>query len=126
MIAKGIQMADKETKARRRKLFCFFLCGLCALGALSVAPALAFDWKKESIPEKWIRPLVPEEEKHAKYPTYYGDLDKARAQAFSGLYRRALVTLSTGRDIDPVEGALVRATSLASLGRTDEALAALA
>src|SRR3954470_22747363 len=102
-----------------RSWFCFVLGALGVLGG-SIIPSsaqAAFDWKKESIPEKWIRPLVPEEEKDAKYPAYFGDLDKARAQMLGGLYRRSLVTLTTAKDVDPLEAAIVRASSLAALGR---------
>src|SRR3954462_14347016 len=103
------EMKDDRMKSRN-------LLGIFVAAALLASPALAFDWKKESIPEKWVRPLVPEEEKKAKYPAYFGDLDKARAQALAGLYRRSLVTLNKSKDIDEVEGAIVRATSLAALG----------
>src|SRR5215213_7364383 len=77
------------------------LCALCVLSGLWASSALALDWKKETIPEKWIEPLVPEDLEPLEHPSYFNDVDKARAQAFAGRYRLALVTLAKAKNADP-------------------------
>ncbi len=89
------------------------------------SPVMAIDFTKQTLPGKWIERLVPEDLPALKFPEYFNDLDKARAQMQAGRYRLALVTLAEAKDVDPVEAALVRATSLATLGRIDAALEAM-
>ena len=105
-----------------------FLSFLGALGGsiLSSTNAAEFDFKKETVPQRWIEELVPEDLPALKYPEYFTELDQAKAQAAGGRYRLALVTLSQIRDADPVEAALVKASALSAVGRSKQALDALA
>src|SRR5688500_17460245 len=102
--------------------------------ALGTALGLAFiaspqtrgdDFVRDSIPNKWIAPLVPEDMEKLDYPSYFKDIDKARLEAHTGRYKLALLTLKKVKDGDPVQVALVKATALAATGRKDEALQAL-
>ena len=102
-----------------------FLGALGVFGGLIPAPALAFDFVKDTVPNKWIEPLVPEDLPALEYPEYFNDFDKAKAQMQGGRYRLSLITLAKVKDADPVEVAIVKASSLSALGRNDEALAAL-
>ncbi|MCS7033802.1 MAG: tetratricopeptide repeat protein, partial [Phycisphaerae bacterium] len=56
-----------------------------------------------------------------EYPSYYGDLDRARLQVFCGRYRTALATIWRSPE-RPVEISLLEAEALAHLGRRDLAL----
>src|SRR3954467_9159938 len=85
----------------------------------------AFDPVKESIPRRWIEPLVPEELPKLKFPAYFNDLDKARAQMQGGRYKLSLLTLAKAKDADPVEVVVIKAASLSATGRTAKALGAL-
>jgi predicted Zn-dependent protease len=81
---------------------------------------------KKAAPHVWVEPLVPEKLPELKHPEYYEALDKAKAQLAAGRYKLALATLhAAGKDLEPLEAALVRGAALNALGRTDEALAAL-
>jgi tetratricopeptide (TPR) repeat protein len=84
--------------------------------------ARAIDVEKETAPQPWVNDLVPEDLPPLKYPEYYNDVDKARAQAQGGRYRLALVTLAGAKDADPVEAGLIRASALSALGRNDKAI----
>ncbi|MGH7215588.1 MAG: tetratricopeptide repeat protein, partial [Tepidisphaeraceae bacterium] len=95
------------------------------LSTLLTVPSLAADLSRTTIPGKWIEPLLPEDAPALKHPGYFGELDKARAEAFGGRYRKALSMLRQIKDADPVEVALVRGPALAALGRVDEAVATL-
>lgn len=90
-------------------------------------PALAVpkDWHRDVAPFRWIDEAMPESLPELKYPAYYNDLDKAKAQAFAGRYKTALYTLAKVKDGDAVEVALIRASALAPVGRRDEALKVL-
>ncbi|HVT89785.1 MAG TPA: tetratricopeptide repeat protein [Tepidisphaeraceae bacterium] len=79
----------------------------------------------QSIPDKWLAWVTPDELPPLDYPSYASGLDHARMQAEAGRYVRALMTLMTLQDPDPVEAALIKGTCLAATGRRDEALAAL-
>jgi Flp pilus assembly protein TadD len=92
---------------------------------LLVAAVQAQELKRHSIPDSWIEPLLPEALPPLKYPEYYNELDKARAQVKSGRYRLALATLHAAPQVDPAEAMLVRGQTLAALGRRDLALATL-
>ena len=52
------------------------------------------DLVKDSLPQKWIDDLLPEDLPEQKHPGYFNDVDKARAQAFAGRYKQALHTLA--------------------------------
>jgi tetratricopeptide (TPR) repeat protein len=80
---------------------------------------------RDTVPQKWINPLVPEDLSELESPSYYNDFDKARAQAFAGRYKLSLQTLYKAKDLKPQQAvavALVRIRSLAALGRLEEAL----
>src|SRR5688500_9742331 len=53
------------------------LCTLCVLCDLCATTARGHDFVKESAPQRWIEPLVPEDLPPLKYPSYFNDLDKA-------------------------------------------------
>src|SRR5512138_3009822 len=92
---------------------------------LMAAIAAAQDLVRDSIPEVWIDQYLPEKLPELKYPAYYNDLDKARAQVFSGRYKTALLTLRKVAKGDPAEIAEIKASAVSAMGRHDEALAAL-
>ena len=99
--------------------------------ALAAAPIASFgqDLAKESVPQKWIDAFLPEELPDLKYPPYFNDLDKARAQSFAGRYKLSLQTLARLKDVKADQVplvALVRSKSLLALGRAEEALKAAA
>jgi len=100
-----------------------------ALAALILAPAArAQDLIRNTIPQRWIEPLMVEDLPELKYPGYFDDLDKARAQSWAGRYKLSLVTLRKIHDPKPEQLttiAWVKGNSLANLGRVDEALKAL-
>jgi tetratricopeptide (TPR) repeat protein len=96
------------------------------LGLAPHRPARADDLVKQSIPNRWITPFLPEDLEKLEHPAYYKDLDKARVESFTGRYKLSLLTLDKVKGADPLQAALIRANSLAALGRRDEALAALA
>ena len=105
----------------------YWKSGLTFVGALALlAPlALSNDLVSESVPQKWIDALLPEELPELKYPAYFNDFDKARAQAFAGRYKLSLHTLARLKDVKPDQQgsvALVKSKSLWALGRTGEAL----
>src|SRR5262249_12686156 len=69
----------------------------------------------------------PEDLPKLELPDYVqkDPLEKARAEAFAGRYKLALLTLGQAKNAEPVEAALVRASALAPLGRRDQALEVL-
>ncbi len=97
---------------------------------LLAASARGQDLVQESIPWKWIDPLLPEDLPDLKYPAYFNDVDKAQAQSFAGRYKLSLSTIRKNiKDPKPeqiVPIALTKTNSLAAQGRWEEALAALA
>lgn len=79
-----------------------------------------------SIPRKWIEPVLPEALPALEYPSYYNDLEKARLEAFTGRYKQSLQTLlKVPVEMEPVQVALIKASSLAATGRRERALQAL-
>src|SRR5436309_1399207 len=95
---------------------------------LALAPLATFadDFVRESIPNKWIEPILPEQfEEKLDYPAYFKDLDRARLEAFTGRYKTSLLTLKKVKDADPVQVALIKATAQSALGRKDPALSTL-
>ncbi len=95
-----------------------FICGLLVLSSR----AFAYDFVKRSAPGKWIEQIVPEDLPEPEYPSYFNDLDKARQQTFTGRYRRALASFAKLKGGDAAEVAILRATCLHAIGRTDEAM----
>lgn len=103
---------------------------LAALLVIALASSRGFGWDlvHDSVPMKWIDPLLPEDLPELTYPDYYSNLDKAQAQEFAGRYKLSLITISKLKDLKPdqkVEAATVKGRALAALGRYDEALKAL-
>src|SRR5688572_9612233 len=86
----------------------------------------AQDLVRDSVPMKWIEPFRPEDLPKLEHPAYYNELDKARAESFTGRYKQSLMTLArlerspAAREITPehrVEVTLIKARSLAVRGR---------
>lgn len=99
---------------------------LAAALSAALTPLLAADdFVRESIPNKWIAPLVPEDLDKLDYPVYYKAIDKAKLEAFRGRYKLSLLTLAKAKDAEALDVALVKGTSLAALGKKDAALQAL-
>jgi tetratricopeptide (TPR) repeat protein len=103
---------------------------LCLLAlTLTGAPVLGADFARDSIPGKWIQPLVPEDLPPLKYPVYFTDFEKARQQVWTGRYKLALQSLYSIKPTDkgstPASYASLRAEALVAIGREDEALAVL-
>ncbi|MCY2951235.1 MAG: tetratricopeptide repeat protein [Planctomycetota bacterium] len=88
-------------------------------------PALAQDLLRDTIPNIWLDQYIPEKLPELKYPAYYTDLDKAKAQVFAGRYKTALFTLQSVTKGDVGEIASVKASALAAVGRREEALSIL-
>jgi hypothetical protein len=75
---------------------------LLVFAAVSTARAGIYD--DETIPGKWLKPLVPERAEEPQYPDYdkNSDFDKAWDQCWAGQYRRALVTLESVKRGKPI------------------------
>ena len=98
------------------------------LAAVAIPGAKASDLINDSVPMKWIEPLMPEDLPDLAYPQYFRSLDKAQAQAFAGRYKLSLITASHLPDLKPdqlADAALVKGSSLLALGRWDQAINAL-
>ncbi|HWE96689.1 MAG TPA: tetratricopeptide repeat protein [Tepidisphaeraceae bacterium] len=83
---------------------------------------------RDSAPMKWVKPFLPENLPDLKYPAYFNDLDKARAQEFHGRYKKALQSLQTFNPQKPEEVvavALIRSKALEALGKSQQAVKAL-
>lgn len=92
------------------------------IAAVSLSPAFGGELAQQSIPRKWIDEYLPEKLPELKFPAYFGELDKARALAFAGRYKTALIMLTKVTQGDAAEIAQVKATAQAAIGRRDEAL----
>ena len=77
-----------------------------------------------AIPNKWINAVLPEK-LTLDLPDYVKSdpLELAQAQMFAGGYKLSLLTLNANPNLDPAKAAAIRAQSLWTLGRVDEALA---
>jgi tetratricopeptide (TPR) repeat protein len=99
------------------------------LAAALAVPASAADFSRDTVPGKWIAPLVPEQLPVQKYAAYFNTFDKAREQVWTGRYKLALQTLKQVKPTDqgatPVAVARLTADALRPLGRDDEAMAVL-
>jgi tetratricopeptide (TPR) repeat protein len=100
-----------------------------AVGAFAAPAARAqHDFGRESIPMRWIEPLMIEDLPPVKFPAYYDDFDKARAHVHTGRFKLALASLVKVTDPKPeqfVQIALIKGKSQGALGRTEEALKTL-
>jgi cellulose synthase operon protein C len=105
--------------------FVFFLAGVCV--AVACAGSRAGEIEEQTIPGKWLAPLLPENAPAPEYPDYdkQNSLEQARIQLNSGQYRRALVTLQSAGNQKPIDVALIAGEARLELGRYDEALAGL-
>ncbi|HZZ42035.1 MAG TPA: tetratricopeptide repeat protein [Tepidisphaeraceae bacterium] len=92
---------------------------------LSSIPCYAYDFVKNSPPERWIERYLPEDLPKLDTPAYFQDLDKARDLAFHGRYKAALIAIRSIKNVPAAQTATLRATSLYALGRYTEALTAL-
>ena len=98
---------------------------MIALAIGTIARAGALD--DQTIPGKWIRPLLPEQVEQPQYPQYDVNnvLAKARDQYWAGQYRRALVTLESVKTVRMRKVALLRGQCQVELGRYNDALGTL-
>lgn len=87
--------------------------------------ARAGELSQQTFPQKWIDEYLPEKLPELKFPAYFEDLDKARALAFAGRYKTALILLPRITKGDAVEIAQIKATCLAAVGRRTEAISIL-
>src|SRR3954470_9851242 len=101
-----------------RAIFTSFLLLLCNI-------AHAQNLVRDTIPAKWLDPLLPEELAKLKYPEYATPLDRARMEIWAGRYKLGLLTLNKAKDADAAQVALLRATALAQTGRRDQAIEVL-
>ncbi len=102
---------------------------VAAVLAAAAAPAWAVDFSQQSIPGKWVQPLLPEDLPPLTFPAYFGDWDKAKLQVATGRYKLALQSLrlihATDKGVGAVPLADLKSQALAAVGRSDEALAVL-
>ena len=118
------------TSPFRPKALTLLLPTALALAGVSADPAASHgqDFVRDSVPQKWIEPLLPEQLPELEYPKYFDDFDKAKLQSFTGRYKLSLSTLRNIKDPKPEQKpqvAVIASRSLAALGRWDEALKAL-
>lgn len=94
-----------------------------------VASVRADVFTDNAVPQRWLEPFLPESLPDLTYPAYFNDLDKARLEAFTGRYKKALYSLmraaTTVKDADPVEVAVIRGEALLALGRLEQAIETL-
>src|SRR5437762_14261209 len=103
----------------RNPIFFTVLVICCFSGA-----TFSQDLSRQTIPGKWIGPLLPEDLPKLEYPAYAKTIDKARMESFAGRYKKSLRTLAKLKsgEADPVDVALIKSNSLAAIGQRDEAL----
>src|SRR5687768_9921407 len=106
---------------------CRILLVVVAMGWSLAAPvgAAADDFVEQSIPGRWITPLLPESLDKLEHPAYFKELDKAKAEAFTGRYKQSLLTVRKAKGVDPLAIALIKGVSLSAIGKKDEAIKAL-
>jgi len=83
---------------------------------------------RDAVPNKWLQSFLPENLPDLDLPEYIktSPVELAEAQSWAGRYKLSLITLGKAGDADPLRAAKVKARSLWALGRSDEAVAALA
>jgi tetratricopeptide (TPR) repeat protein len=87
--------------------------------------ARAGDLISDTPPMKWIEPLLAEDLPDLAYPAYFDDFDKAQAQVSAGRYKLSLISLKQIKSLKPdqaADAAVLKARSLKSLGRWQQAL----
>jgi tetratricopeptide (TPR) repeat protein len=94
--------------------------------AICSAPTVASDFSLDTVPGKWITPLVPEQLPPLVYPEYFNTFDKAKQQVWTGRYKLALQTLRnaklTDKGFNPILVATLKSTALQALGRDKQAM----
>lgn len=116
---------SREPRMKLRSVLVFLLAFFCT--SIFARPARAGDYDQRIIPDKWIKPLLPEDNPEPDYADYDKNnlLEQARTQAWAGQYRRALVTLESVKRGDSTEIAQVRSECDFELGRYPAAITAL-
>ena len=82
---------------------------LSALSALAVA-AFAQDFVRDTIPPKWVDPLVPEDLPALEFPEYDDEVDRAEKMVFAGRYKLALITLAKVNEPKPEQLPVIAVT----------------
>jgi len=103
---------------------------LAAATAHLILPPLApgHDFVRDSAPVRWVEQAMTEDLPPLKYPAYFDDYDKARAQVHAGRYKTALLTIRKIENPKPeqrVNLALYKARALFVTGRTEDAVKTL-
>ena len=100
---------------------------LFAVAAIAIfsSAAWAQDLRPDTIPGKWLEPLLPESLPKLKYPSYATPLDRARMEINSGRYKLGLISLKKATDADATQAAILKATALQQTGRRKQAIEAL-
>lgn len=104
------------------------LAGLLLAALLFPSASFALDLVDDSVPMKWINPLLPEDLPDLKFPEYFNDFDKAQAQEFAGRYKLSLISLGRIKNLKPdqvADAAVIKGRALAAMGKWEEAIAAL-
>jgi tetratricopeptide (TPR) repeat protein len=136
LIKKGVSMLRHFRTTgyySRRSVHCFTKTALALCMAAAVIPATAQADQTDRLlqhtaPNKWMDGFTPETLPEMKFPAYFNDLDKARAEVFHGRYKQALMDLAKvkpDKPADLVTAALAQADALDALGRQALALKAL-
>ncbi len=101
----------------------------CGVLLLMSAHALGIDFARQSVPGRWIQPVLPEDLPPLTFPAYFGGWDKAKMQVAAGRYKLAVQSLRTihpaDKGVGPVALADLQYQALLPLGRTDAAAAVL-
>src|SRR5437764_4307187 len=86
---------------------------------------VAQDLTRDTVPRKWLDPLLPEDLPKLKIPEYATAIDRARMEITSGRYKLGLLTLKKAADAEPAQVAVLKATALAQTGRREQAIKVL-
>ncbi len=118
----------KSFRRSQSRAVLFLYSALCTLARLAT-PTHAADFSSDTIPGKWIHPLMPEALPPLQSPAYFNTFDKARQQVWTGRYKLALQTLAdikpTDKGADAGTLAELKSQALIGVGRDDEALQVL-
>jgi len=110
-----------------RRLWMRIFVAVMTFCVLAISTSLAGTYDDQTIPGKWLKPLVPEQGDDLQLPDYdkNSSLDKAWDQCWAGQYRRALVTLESVKKGKALRIAMIRGECQLALGRYEDALATL-
>src|SRR5687767_14969331 len=103
----------------RHRLATATLLAACFAAAPSALAGPKEQFLRNTVPQKWIEPLLVEDLPDLTYPAYFNDLDKARLQSATGRYKLSLSTLRKLKDVKPeqlAEVAVIKSTSLGATG----------